>query len=107
MIAPSENNTLRAVVIAHIKNDFPVPAVPTTFKVKADQIEIRMSQWKIRLKMSQKDLKSKIDKPKKAYQCQSASQIDVYSSRLDVRDQLEGYPFGKTYLITMQTGTAR
>ena len=54
VIAPSENNTLRAVVIAHI---FPVPAVPSTFTVKADQIEIRMSQWKIRLKMSQKDLK--------------------------------------------------
>ena len=43
-MAPSENNTLRAVVIAHIKNDFPVPS---TFTVKADQIEIRMSQWKI------------------------------------------------------------
>ena len=56
MTAPSENNSLRAVVIAHIKNDFPVPAVPSTFTVKADQIEIRMSQWKIGLKMSQKDL---------------------------------------------------
>ena len=57
VIAPSENNSLGAVVIAHIKNDFPVPAVPPKFTVKADQIEIRMSQWKIRLKMSQKDLK--------------------------------------------------
>ena len=45
--------------------------------------------------------------PKKAYQCQSASQVDVYSSRLDVRDQLEGYPCGKAYMITMQTGMAR
>ena len=103
MTAPSENNSLRAVVIAHIKNDFPVPAVPSTFTVKADQIEIRMSQWKIRLKMSQKDLK----KAKKAYQCQSASQIDVYSSRLNVRDKLEGYPCGKAYMITMHTGMAR
>ena len=67
-----------------------------------------MSQQKIRLKMSQKDLKkSEIDKPKKAYQCQSASQIDVYSSKLNVRDQLEGYPCGKAYMITTQTGTAR
>ena len=39
--------------------------------------------------------------------CQSASQIDVYSSRLNVRDQLEGYPCGKAYMITMQTGMAR
>ena len=38
--------------------------------------------------------------PKEAYQCQSASQIDVYSSRLNVRDQLEGYPCGKAYMIT-------
>jgi hypothetical protein len=44
---------------------------------------------------------------KKACQCQSASQIDVYSSRLNVRDQLEGYPCGKAYMITMQTGMAR
>ena len=54
-----------------------------------------------------KDLKkSEIDNPKKAYQCQSASQIDVYHSRLNVRDQLEGYPCGKA-MITMQTGMAR
>ena len=53
--------------------------------------------------MSQKDLKKG---QKKAYQCQSASQIDVYSSRLNVRDQLEGYPCGKA-MITMQTGMAR
>ena len=46
-------------------------------------------------------------KKKKGYQCQSASQIDVYSSRLNVRDKLEGYPCGKAYMITMQTGTAR
>ena len=76
----------------------------TSFTVKADQIEIRMSQWKIRLKMSQKDLKKA---KKKGYQCQSASQIDVYSSRLNVRDKLEGYPCGKAYMITMQTGMAR
>ena len=46
-------------------------------------------------------------RPKKAYQCQSASQIDVYSSRLNVSDQLEGYPCGKAYMITMQTGMAK
>ena len=67
-----------------------------------------MSQQKIRLKMSQKDLKkSEIDKPKKAYQCQSGSQIDVYSSRLNLRYQLEEFSCGKAYMITMQTGTAR
>ena len=28
MIGPSEKSSLRAVVIAHIEKDFPVPAVP-------------------------------------------------------------------------------
>jgi hypothetical protein len=55
----------------------------------------------------QDESKSPTKGPKKAYQCQSASQVDVYSSRLDVRDQLEGYPCGKAYMITMQTGMAR
>ena len=56
---------------------------------------------------SKRPKKSEIDKPFLAYQCQSASQIEVYSSRLNVRDQLEGYPCGKAYMITMQTVTAR
>ena len=51
---------------------------------------------------SKRPKKIEIDKPKKAYQCQFALQIDVYSSRLNVRDKLEGYPCGKAYMITMQ-----
>jgi len=34
VIGPSEKSSLRAVVIVHIKKDFPVPALPSTLSRK-------------------------------------------------------------------------